>query len=74
MNDWMNDDYVKQIVLDKNTHESGIFNKDEIQKLFSKSNLNDPYDFNGKNLDDNECSTLDEKLFLIYASYNFKRW
>ena len=24
-----------------------IFNKDEIQKLFSKSNLNDP-DFNGK--------------------------
>ena len=46
----MNDDYVKQIVLDKNTHESGIFNKDEIQKLFSKSNLNDPYDFNGKKI------------------------
>lgn len=50
MNDWMNDDYVKQIVLDKNTHDSGIFNKDEIQKLFSKSNLNDPYDFNGKKI------------------------
>ena len=53
MNDWMNDDYVKQILLDKNTNDSRIFNMEEILKMFSKlskSNLDDPYDFNGKKI------------------------
>ena len=46
----MNDDYVKEILMDKKTTERGLFKKSELTNLFSKSNKNDPYDFNGKKI------------------------
>ena len=38
MNEWMNDDYVKEILMDKKTTERGLFKKSELTNLFSKSN------------------------------------
>ena len=51
MNNWMNDNRIKEILLDKQTLSRNIFNKDSLEKLFIKNkNSNDPYDFDGKKI------------------------
>ena len=47
----MNDNRIKDILLDKQTLSRNIFNKDSLEKLFIKNkNSNDPYDFDGKKI------------------------
>tara|TARA_B100000700_G_scaffold317740_1_gene409627 strand:- start:322 stop:1197 length:876 start_codon:yes stop_codon:yes gene_type:complete len=51
MNNWMNDNRIKEILLDKQTLNRNIFKKDSVEKLFMKNNnSNDPYDFDGKKI------------------------
>ena len=53
MNDWMKDDRIKQIYLDKETLNRGIFDKKFLLQLFD-SNLNKSsnsnFDFSGKKI------------------------
>ena len=51
MNNWMNDNKIKEILLDKQTLSRNIFKKDSLEKLFIKNkNSNDQYDFDGKKI------------------------
>ena len=55
MNDWMKDDKIKQIYLDNETLNRGIFDKKYLLKLFDfnlnkNSNSNSNFDFSGKKI------------------------
>ena len=51
MNNWMNDNKIKEILLDKQTLSRNIFKKDSLEKLFiNNKNSNDQYDFDGKKI------------------------
>ncbi len=51
MNQWMNNDFVKDNIIKKNSLLSEIFKKDELNKLINNLNSkNDLYDFSGKKI------------------------
>tara|TARA_B100001057_G_C22847767_1_gene949756 strand:- start:75 stop:1988 length:1914 start_codon:yes stop_codon:yes gene_type:complete len=51
MNDWMRDEKIKEILLDKKTIDRKIFNRKQIENLYSEKNFkNDPFDFSGKKI------------------------
>ena len=51
MNDWMKDEKIKEILLDKKTLSRNIFKKNSIEKLInSVKKIDDPYDFSGKKI------------------------
>ena len=66
MNNWMNDNRIKEILLDKQTLSRNIFNKDSLEKLFIKNkNSNDPYDFDGKKI----CMMVNFEL-CMWSNFN----
>jgi len=51
MNEWMQDERIREILLDNKTLSRNIFNKNSLVKLLSmKNTTKDPYDFNGKKI------------------------
>jgi asparagine synthase (glutamine-hydrolysing) len=51
MNDWMKDEKIKEIYLDHSTLNRGIFDKENLKKLYNfneSSNSNSNFDFSGK--------------------------
>ena len=51
MNDWMKDEKIKEILLDKKTLSRNIFKKNSIEKLInSEKKIDDSYDFSGKKI------------------------
>ena len=51
MNEWMQDERIKEILLDNKTLNRNIFNKSSLEKLLVMKNISqDPYDFNGKKI------------------------
>ncbi len=51
MNEWMKDEKIKEILLDRTTLNRKIFKKEQIEKLLKfEKETNDPYDFSGKKI------------------------
>ena len=51
MNEWMKDNRIKEILLDKSTIDRGVFNKISIEKFLNQNQSDfDEYDFSGKKI------------------------
>ena len=51
MNQWMNNDFVKDNIIEKNSLLSEMFKKEELDSMINKLNTkNDLYDFSGKKI------------------------